>query len=184
MVRRLLVAVGTCAALLTPVCAGAQVESTPIPAPAKPNLSAMQFIIGTWACSNNSSRRPKPFTSTSTYTLDPSGFWIDETTVTDAMSWFPYKRTAHDKITYDSDAKRWTDVSWDDMGGYGFSTAAGAQTQKQVWHDYSFVPTADIKSQTDVTTTKVSDSKMVSTSSFTESAGRQVNVVATCTKVS
>ena len=182
---RFLVALAVLVAAALPSYAPAQVESTPIPMPGKPNFSSMQFMIGTWSCSIKSARRPAPYAVTSTYTMDPSGVWINETSTTKPMKWFASQTAlvAYDKITYDETTHRWVDVNYDKQGGYGLSFASGWNGNDIVWHDVSFAPTSDIKSQTDTTVTKVSNTKMTSTSSFTEAkTGRVVAVTGVCTK--
>lgn len=161
----------------------AQVESTPIPAPAKPDFSSMSFLIGTWSCSTKSARRPAPYLTTATYTMDPSGWWINQTSVTNPMKWAPTKITTWDKITYDSDTKRWADVSYGTPNAYGLAFSSGWNGNKLVWHDVSFAPDSDIKSQTDSIITKVSDSKTTLSTSFTEAkTGRVVGVTGVCTR--
>ena len=54
-----------------------------------------------------------------------------------------------DRITYDSDSKRWVDVLWGDGGAYGLSFSKGWNGDKIVWHDVAFAPGPDISSQTD-----------------------------------
>jgi hypothetical protein len=166
-----------------PSYAPAQVESTPVPAPPKPNFSSMQFMVGTWTCSTKSARRPAAYVTTSTYTMDPSGWWIDQTSTTNPTKWISTKLTNVDKITYDSQTHRWIDVSYGDFGGYGFSVSSGWNGNKIAWHDLSFAAGPDIKSQTDIVTTKVSNTKTTSSSSFTEAkTGRVVGVTSVCTK--
>jgi hypothetical protein len=180
---RLLIAVAVLVMAAIPSYAPAQVEGTPVPAPTKPNFSSLSFMVGTWTCHTKSSRRPAAYVTVSTYTLDPSGYWINETSTTSPNSWIPAKLVVLDKISYDSDTKRWVDVLSGDQGAYGLSFARGWTGNQIVWHDVSFAPSPDISSQTNVTTTKVSDSKIVSTSSFTEAkTGRRVSVASTCTK--
>src|ERR1700719_1015700 len=103
--------------------AGAQVESTPIPQAPKPNLSPLSYLVGTWSCSTQSARRPAPFKTTVTYAMDPTGYWINEKSVTEPMSWFPTGLTSYDKITYDPQEKHWIDLSYDERGGYGYSVS-------------------------------------------------------------
>lgn len=178
-----LLAVAAVMAAATPSLAGAQVETTPIPSPNKPNFSSMSFLVGTWTCSTKSSRRPAAFITTSTYTLDPGGWWINETSVTNPMKWFPTKVTVWDKYTYDSDAHRWVDILYGTPNAYDLSFSRGWTGNKMVWHDASFAPSSDISSQTDNTITKVSDTKMTTSSSFTEAkSGRVVSVTGVCTK--
>lgn len=174
------------AALSLPAFALAQVESTPIPTPPKPDLSPMAYRVGTWTCTNTSSRRPRPFMSTVTYTMDPSGYWLNATTTTPAISWFPHQRTGMDKITYDTQVKRWVDVGYDDLGGYGYTVSTTASTPTRiVWHDMSGT-TGDptVASSSDVVETKVSDTQVDSTSSFKEQSGRNVTFTTSCKKQS
>ncbi|MGB8908488.1 MAG: hypothetical protein WCC84_07035 [Candidatus Cybelea sp.] len=183
-IYRAFIAVAVLAAAL-PSYALAQVESTPIPNPGKPNFSPMQFMIGTWSCSIKSARRPAAYTLTATYAVDPGGWWINQTTVTNPMKWFATqtKLTSYDRITYDATTHRWVDVLYDNQGGYGLSFAKGWNANKIVWHDVSFAPTSDISGQTDTAVTKVSDTKMTSSSSFTEAkTGRVISVTGICTK--
>jgi hypothetical protein len=181
--KRILITFAVALAVAVPAYAVAQVESTPIPAPNKPNFSSMHFMIGTWTCSTKSARRPSAYVTTSTYTLDPSGYWIDETSTTNATSWISRKLSVYDKITYDSDTHRWVDVLYGDGGAYGLSFSSGWEGNKMSWHDVSFAPGPDISSQTDTVITKVSPTKMTSASSFTETkTGRKVGVAGICTK--
>lgn len=163
--------------------AAAQVESTPIPAPKKPDFSSMNFLIGTWTCSTKSSRRPAAYVTTSTYTMDSGGYWINQLSTTPPPKWVTFKLTTWDKITYDSDAHRWVDVSYGTPNSYGLSFSNGWNGNQMRWHDVSFAPTADISSQTDNIVTKVSDMKTTSSSSFTETkTGRVVRLTGVCTK--
>lgn len=181
--KRIFISFAVVLAVALPSYAVAQVESTPIPAPSKPNFSSMQFLIGTWTCSTKSARRPSAYITTTTYTMDPTGYWINETSTTNTASWISRKVSVYDKITYDSDTHRWVDVLYGDGGAYGLSFASGWQGNKMSWHDVSFAPGPDIASQTDVVNTKVSPTKMTSASSFTETkTGRKVGVTGVCTK--
>ena len=182
-IARVLVAAVVLAAAAIPSYAPAQVESTPIPAQRTPDFSSMRFMVGTWKCATKSARRPAPYYTTSTYTIDPSGYWMYETSVTQRTKWMSQTLRAWDHITYDPDAKRWVDVLNADQGGYGLSFSKGWNGNQIVWHDVSFAPSPDIASQTDTTITKVSPTKMTSTSSFTETkTGRSVAVNGVCTK--
>ena len=182
-ISRLLSAAALLAAVFIPTQAFTQVESTPIPAPAKPNFSSMSFMIGTWSCATKSSRRPAAYMTTSKYAMDGSGYWLNGTSTTAKTAWVPVAQVNNDKMTYDSDTKRWVDVSYGTGGAYGLAFSNGWTGNKITWHDVSFAPSSDISSQTDNVVTKVSDTKMTSTSSFTEAhGGRVVTVTGTCTK--
>jgi hypothetical protein len=180
---RLITAAAIVFAVAVPTYALAQVESTPIPAPAKPNFSSMSFLVGTWSCSTKSARRPAPYMTTVTYSLDSSGYWLNETATTKPTAWVKKQLTINDKITYDPDTHRWADVSYGDGGAYGMSFSNGWSGNELVWHDVSFAAGPDIASQSDTTMTKVSATKVTLASSFTEAkSGRHVSVAGTCTK--
>ena len=180
---RLMVAAVAALAVALPSYAIAQVESTPVPAPKKPNFSSMSFMIGTWTCSTKSARRPAAYVTTTTYTLDPSGWWIDATSSTNTTKWIPEKLTSMDKITYDSDTHRWVDTTIGPQNGYGLAFSTGWSGDQMTWHDVSFAAGPDISAQTDNVITKVSNTKTTSSSSFTEAkTGRHVSVTGVCTK--
>jgi len=173
-------------ALAIPSLAGAQVESTPIPQTPKPNLSPLSYLVGTWSCSTQSARRPAPFKTTVTYVMEPTGYWINEKSVTEPMSWFPAGLTSYDKITYDPQEKHWIDLSYDERGGYGYSVSQpGSRGDKVVWHGMTGVTgNPSIATNSDTTMMHDGNSKLTSSSSFTEKSGRNVSVVSTCTKQS
>ena len=123
-IYRAVIAVAVLAAAL-PSYALAQVESTPIPAPKKPNFSSMSYLIGTWTCTTKSARRPAAYVTTSNYTMDPSGWWINETSTTNTTKWIPVKLTTTDKITYDADTHRWVDITYGPQNGYALSFSSG-----------------------------------------------------------
>lgn len=178
-----LVAVAVLLGAAIPAYSLAQVESTPIPTPRKPNFSSMNFLVGTWTCSTKSARRPTAYMTTSTYAMDPSGYWLIQTSTTNPTKWISTRLTTTDRITYDPDTRRWVDVTYGDGGAYGLSFSSGWSGNKMSWHDVSFAPGPDIKSQTDNVVTKVSNTKTSSSSSFTETrTGRVVSVAGICTK--
>ncbi|HEY8314267.1 MAG TPA: hypothetical protein VIG51_08810 [Candidatus Baltobacteraceae bacterium] len=156
--------------------------STPIPMPPKPDLSAMNFLLGTWSCTSKSSRRPSAGTGTVTYAMDPTGYWIVGTQSNDAVPWFPYKTTSQDEQTYDATTSRWVDLSTDSTGGYDFSVSPGWAGQTMVWHDVTYSKGNDTASDNDTTVTKVSDTKLTSASSFKTTGGKTVTVTGSCTK--
>jgi hypothetical protein len=180
---RVLIGAAVLLAAFIPASGFAQVESTPIPATVKPNFSSLSFMVGSWTCTSKSSRRPRPFTTISTYSMDPTGYWMNETSTTPKTSWVPAALRTWDKITYDPDTKRWVDVLYGDQGTFGLSVSQGWNGNQIAWHDVSFEPGPSINSQTDITTTKVSASKTTASSSFTETkTGRRVTVATTCVK--
>jgi hypothetical protein len=180
---RVLVTVAVLVAAAIPSHAPAQVESTPIPAPQKPNFSSMSFLVGTWTCSTKSSRRPAAYVATLAYSMDPTGYWLNQTSTVHPLSWMSRRLTTWDKITYDSDTKRWVDVAYDEQGDYSLSVASGWNGDNIAWHDLSFVPGPQISAQSDTTNTKESATKYTTSMSFTEAnTGRKVTVNGVCTK--
>lgn len=161
------------------------IESTPAPKPAKPDFSAMMFLNGSWTCSTKSARRPAPYITTNTTSIDPSGYWQVTKSTVKAMAWFPYPTQGTDWVTYDSSTNRWVDVFQGDFGGYGVSTSPGWSGDSSTWTDALFKPGTDIIAEKPVVTTKNSATKTTSISSFQEkSSGRWIDVTTVCTKSS
>jgi len=158
-------------------------ETTPIPVPPKPDWSSMKFLVGTWECSTQSSRRPGPYTATVVTTLDATGYWMDSKTVTAKVSW-ALGATSVDQVTYDSDQHRWVDVYTDTQGNYDVTFSPGWSGNTMVWKDALFAPGPDVVATSPLTVTKVNDTKQTSHSSFTEKSGRKNTVDQVCTKKS
>jgi hypothetical protein len=182
MLRSIFFVAGCAVILFITSVAQAQVETTPIPLPPKPDFSSMKFLLGTWNCTETNTRRNKPYTSTSTTTMDPSGYWMDTKTVAHPVSFDPTPTVTTDKVTYD--AGHWVDVSTDDRGTYAFSSSTGWKGDKIVWHPgaTSSVTSGNVVGGGDTTVTKVSDTKTTHTGSFKESSGRTITLKGTCTK--
>jgi hypothetical protein len=157
-------------------------ESTPAPAPKKPNLSALSFLEGSWSCWYKSSRRPSVGKFTVTYAPDPTGFWLVAKSTSPGVPWFPYPSKSVDMITYDRDSGRYIDSYTDTQGNYDLSTSKGFVGSKLAWHSLAFLPGPNIASQTDLTWTKVSSTKLSGYSGFTTKKGRKVTVTYGCTK--
>jgi hypothetical protein len=157
------------------------IETTPVPTNAKPNWSSMKFQLGTWNCSSQSSRRPGPYLSTSTATIDSTGYWMVTKTVTAKVAWAAAV-TSVDMLTYDNDQHRWVDVYTDDQGNYDVTFSPGWKGATMVLTDALFVPGPDIIAASPVTVTKVSDTKTTSHGAFTEKSGTVRTTDTTCTK--
>ena len=169
---------------LVTAVATAQVETTPIPQVPKPNFTSMQFLVGTWNCSETNTRRPVAYTSTFTTSIDPSGYWMNTKTVNHPTPWSKTQSVGTDKVTYDAANKRWVDVGTDDQGNYGMSTSSGWSGNEVVWRPVSFnsVGSGNVVSGGATTVTKASDSKYTYTGSFKESGGRTIALKGSCTK--
>jgi hypothetical protein len=164
------------------LAATTKVEGTPVPMGAKPDFSALTFLIGTWQCSDLSSRRPGPFSVTQVYSMDASGYWLLRDETTHKASWIPRDFHSQSKITYDALAKRWVWITTSDAGGYSVATAPMPSGPKKT---YTFViqrRAPDIASYGPLILTKVSDTQKIMTTSFTETTGRDVTAKESCTK--
>ncbi len=166
---------------VTVFAADVKVEGTPVPTRPKPDMSSMNFLVGTWTCTDLSSRRPGPFTITQVFSMDPSGYWLIRDDTTHKASWIPREFHGQTKYTYDADAKRWIRITTGDQGGYAVATASMAGGKMT----YTYViqtKAPDIASYAPEVYVKNSDTKKTMTTSFTETGGRVVNVKETCTK--
>jgi hypothetical protein len=150
--------------------------------PPKPDFSSMNFLFGTWSCSTRSARRPSAATSTDTYALDPTGYYIEYESKTDPVPWANYSIDSKQMITYDPELKQWGSVVTSNVGDYGLFMSAGWKDGKIVWHPVNNTPYLDIASNSDFTVTKASDTRMTSSFSFTTKSGATVAVNGTCTK--
>lgn len=157
-------------------------EATPVPAPPKPDFSAMKYFLGSWTCTTKSARRPTPQVSMSVDTLDPGGRWLVAKSVNLPTSWYPYKSNELDMYTYDPGAKRWVDVETDTLGGYDVSASPGWKGATMVWTDLTFAPEGDVTSATATTLKKVGPGKFSFASTFTTKKGRAVALTGSCVK--
>jgi hypothetical protein len=157
-------------------------EGTPVPMRPKPDFSTMNFLIGTWTCSNVSSRRPGPFTTVEAYSMDPSGYWMIRADTVRKASWILREVHGQTRYTYDAYAKQWVRITTGDQGAYSVATAGMPVGAKK---SYSYViqsKAPDIASYEPEVYVKDSDTKKTMTTSFTETSGRVVNVKQVCTK--
>jgi hypothetical protein len=167
---------------VTVSAADMKVEGTPVPARPKPDMSGMNFLIGTWTCSDLSSRRPGPFTITQVFSMDPSGYWLIRDDTTHKASWITRELHAQTKYTYDANAKRWIRITTGDQGGYAVATAPNAVGNTKTYTYVIQAKVPDIASYAPEVYVKESDTKKTMTTSFTETGGRVVTVKETCTK--
>jgi len=114
--------------------------------------------------------------------LDSTGYWIIGTDVGYPTSWYPYEIHGVDKLTYDSDAKRWIDVYTDDQGSYGIQSSPGLQGNTVVWSDAFFTPYRDVTAESAITETRISSSKRIQHSTFKVASGRTITLDTVCTR--
>lgn len=161
----------------------AQSTATPIPAPPKPDLTALKGIIGSWSCSTKNSRRPSAVAGAHAVSLDPSGSWIVHKGIIEPSPWYPHKVALTDYYTYDRAQKRWVDLSIDSEGGYALSTSPGPHGNTWMWHDSQQKQTGDVASFTDLK--MVIDGDVVTLeNSFTTKSGKTVDEKTTCKRSS
>lgn len=162
--------------------AAPKVEGTPVPIGPKPDFSQLQFLVGSWTCTDLSSRRPGPFTITMVYSMDPTGYFLVRNDTTHKASWIPRDFHSQTKYTYDRYAKQWVRISTTDTGGYAVATASSPASNKLTYTYVIQNKAPDIASYAPEVYTKISDTKKTMTTSFTEKSGRVVSVKETCTK--
>jgi hypothetical protein len=162
--------------------AGTNIEGTPVPTTPKPNFSSMQFLIGTWTCTDLSSRRPGPFTTTQVYAMDSTGYWLIRNDTIHKASWIPREFHSQTKYTYDDAAKVWVRITTGDQGGYAVATAPMAMAGKKTYTYIIQTKAPDIASYAPEVYVQNSDTKKSMTTSFTETGGRVISVKETCTK--
>jgi hypothetical protein len=171
--------------LMTSVAAFAaapKIEGTPVPMNPKPDFSSMEFLIGTWQCTDLSSRRPGPFSITEVYSMDPTGNWMLRDSTTHKASWIPRDFHSQTKYTYDAAAKRWVRIQTVDDGRYTVATAPNPSANKKIYTYVIQTKAPDVASYAPEVFTKVSNTEKTMTTSFTETNGRVVSVKETCTK--
>ncbi len=162
--------------------AAVKVEGTPAPTRPKPDFSSMKFLLGTWQCTEWSSRRPGPFEVTEVYTMDPAGYWIVRDFTTHKAAWIPREFHNQSKYTYDDLAKRWVRITIGEEGYFQIATAPMPTGSTKTYTFTIETKTPDVASYAPEVYTKVSDTKKTMTTSFSETNGRVANVKETCTK--
>jgi hypothetical protein len=166
----------------TVFAAAPAVEGTPVPTRPKPDFSSMQFLVGSWTCSNLSSRRPGPFTTTEVYSMDPGGYWMLREDTTQKASWIPAEQHGQTRYTWDAAAKYWVRISTSENGGYSVATAPPIVGKTKTYTYVIQTKSPDIASYATEVYSIDSDTQKSMTTSFTETNGRVVSVKQTCTK--
>ena len=178
----------SCFAILLAACLAAapvfaSAEDAPFyPIPPKPDFSSMTFLVGSWSCSTKSERRPAAVKSVDTYSIDPSGYYLVYESKSEAVPWAPFAQDLKSMITYDPEIKMWASEVTSTFGDYGLSMSSGWVDGKLVWHALNNTPYLDVASNSDLTITKVSETKTTSASAFKTKSGKAVSVNGTCTK--
>jgi hypothetical protein len=148
---------------------------TPVPS-AKPDFSSMNFLMGTWTCTQMLRGAKRPDTSTTTMGMD--GMWM--VTQDTAPAFDKYRNYAIAGTTYtgyDPSTKQWIQTGVDSSGGYFTSTSPGWQGSTITWATKGL----DGSSGTDVIT-KSSDTATSDASSTTDAQGKATSTTIACTK--
>ncbi|MBV8373357.1 MAG: hypothetical protein JOY69_08870, partial [Candidatus Eremiobacteraeota bacterium] len=140
------------------------------------------FLIGTWTCSNLSSRRPGPFTTVEVYSMDPGGYWMLRDDTTHKASWISREFHAQTRYTFDAYAKHWVRITTGDQGTYSVATAPIPTAGQKIYTYVIQTKAPDVASYAPEVYVKNSNTKKLMTTSFTETNGRVVTVKQTCTK--
>lgn len=181
MKHTILLTLGVLAFLVGLAGMPALTTAQPAPAPTmvpmpKADFSSMNFLTGTWNCTQalRGSQRP----DTTTTTLGMNGTWMVSQ---DVAPPFDKYRTATinstSYLTYDPTIKQWVTVGVGSDGSYGISTSAGWQGNMITWTTKGL----DGSSGTDIIT-KVSDTQTSDASTGTDAQGNTTKVTIACRK--
>ena len=158
------------------------VDPTPMPAPKRPDFTPFSFLVGTWTCASKETDRPSREPWTATWRVEEQGYWLTGASVYPPVSWFPYKDTVQQRITFDASAKLWIYENWHSMGGYNLYTSPGFIGNTAVWTDRSFLPTAKTRAISTYTLKRIGARKYLGSFALTNTNGSVIAVQDTCTK--
>ncbi|HEY3675869.1 MAG TPA: hypothetical protein VGK84_07725 [Candidatus Tumulicola sp.] len=165
------------AASAAPLVSAADPAPAPTPvAMTKPDFSSVNFLIGTWSCTQQLRGKTRPETDVTS--LGMNGMWL--VTQTTAPPFDQYRTATLNGVNYtgyDPTTKMWIQTGVDDGGGYGTQTSPGWQGSALTWTGKYL----DGSSSTDLIT-KVSDTKYTDANSVTDPQGKTTNVMITCMK--
>jgi hypothetical protein len=158
---------------------GRSVTAAPTPVPdVKPDLSSMNYLMGTWKCQGvvRGSRRP----NTTTYSTSMNGHWIVGHDVAPPFDQYRTRAIHTDSWqTYNPLNHLWVTTFIDDFGDYGMSTSPG-------WNGSSMtttIVTANDGTRGHDTLTKISDTQTRDVAWSTDKSGKpNPTVTTTCTK--
>jgi hypothetical protein len=148
---------------------------TPVPIP-KPDFSSMNFLVGTWTCTQP--LRGKIRSETDVYAISNDGMWLVDNATSppfDQYRTVPQNTTTY--MTYDPTIKRWVTTTYDNFGGYGIESTPGWQGNVATWSGKGL----DGGTFGDIIT-KVSDTETSDASTTTDPKGKVTNVTITCKK--
>lgn len=178
MIRRAIVCLCLLAGLFVLV-GGRSVTAAPTPVPdMKPDLSAMNYFLGTWKCVGMVRGKSRPDTITFSTSMD--GRWITSHDVAPPFDQYRTRAIHTDAwTTYNPLNHLWVATYIDDFGGYGMSTSPG-------WNGTSLTTTVTVANDGTTghdTLTKVSDTRTRDVAWSTSKNGKpNPPVTTTCNK--
>jgi hypothetical protein len=157
--------------------------STAAPAPAptpvpmsKPDFSSLNFLVGTWSCTQQLRGKTRPETDVTTVGMD--GMWlVTQSTAPPFDRYRTYTINGINYMGYDPTAKVWVQTGVDSGGGYGIQTSPGWQGNVMTFMGKY----PDGSSSTDAIT-KISDTETSDTNSVTDPQGKTTNQTIRCVK--
>ena len=164
------------------VRAATPVEPSPLPPPKRPDFTPFSFLIGTWSCTSTESDRPAREPWTTTWRLDPDGYWLVGESVYPPVKWFPYEDRVQQRITFDAGAKLWIYENWHSLGGYNLYASPGFIGNTAVWTDRSFLPNGETRAISSYTFKRIGERRYTGTFALTTEKGSVIAVHDACTK--
>ena len=119
-----LLAIGLSSAPVVSVAQMTAAAPTPVPVP-QPDFSTMNFLIGSWACTQP--LRGKSRSETDTYAMSCRRH-VDGRDGATSPPFDQYRTVPQNGMTYttyDPTIKQWVSVYYDNLGGYGIASASG-----------------------------------------------------------
>jgi hypothetical protein len=151
--------------------------AAPTPVPLQyPDFAPMNFLIGTWTCTQPWRGRTR--TETNVYTMSNNHMWMVDTVT--SLPFDQYRtvpRNGTMLTTYDPAIEQWVAIYYDNLGAYAIESTSGWQGNVASWNGKGL----DGRTFSDAIT-KVSDTQTSDTSTLTDSQGKTTNVTITCKK--
>jgi hypothetical protein len=162
-----------------PVVSTAQTltSETPTPVPIQyPDFASMNFLVGTWTCTQPWRGRTR--TETNVYTMSSDRMWMLDTVTSPPFDRYRLvPRIGTMLTTYDPKIEEWVAIYYDNLGAYAMESTSGWQGNVANWSGTGL----DGRAFSDVIT-KVSDTQTSDADTLIDSQGKTINVTITCKK--
>jgi hypothetical protein len=165
------------AASAAPLVSSADPAPAPTPVPmTKPDFSSINFLVGTWSCTQQLRGKTRPETDVTSVGMD--GMWlVTQSTAPPFDQYRTYTIAGTQYTGYDPTAKLWIQTGIDSAGGYGIETSSGWQGNAWTWTGKF----PDGSSSSDLVT-KISDTQYTDANTITDPQGKTTNTMITCKK--